>query len=204
MANIKSSFFKIQFLYLVQKENVMKKICMLAAVLMMMIFVTAVNVYARPGGLPDLTIDPAIKACNCDLFPQCCAKQETKSAPKHMKAKVTMTLNVEFDTAKAIVKDKYYDEVKRVADFMKQHPDSTAAIEGYTDNVGKAAYNQKLSENRANSVRQYLIDKFGIDGSRLIAAGYGENKPIASNSTEEGRQKNRRVEAVLETTRTVQ
>jgi OOP family OmpA-OmpF porin len=69
--------------------------------------------------------------------------------------------------------------------------------------VASDAYNQKLSERRANSVRQYIIDKFGIDGSRLTAVGYGESKPIADNSTAEGRQKNRRVEAVMEAIRIV-
>ena len=118
-----------------------------------------------------------------------------------MKEKVTIALNVEFDTDKAIVKDKYYNDIKRVANFMKKFPDTIAEIGGHTDNIASNAYNQKLSEKRANSVRQYIIDKFGIDGSRLTAKGYGENKPIASNDTEEGRQKNRRVEAVIEAMR---
>ena len=198
----------------------MKKIIVLAAVLMMMTFMTAVNVYARAGGLPDLTIDPTIKACDCRLFPQCCPQPVVEPAPAPapapepapvppppppapVKEKVTISLNVEFDTNKAIVKDKYYDEIKRVADFMKEFPDKTCEIGGHTDNIASAAYNQKLSEKRANSVRQYLIDKFGIDGSRLTAAGYGLTKPIASNDTEEGRQQNRRVEAIMEAIRTI-
>jgi OOP family OmpA-OmpF porin len=129
---------------------------------------------------------------------------EPAPAPAPAKEKVTITLNVQFDTDKAVVKEKYHDDVKRVADFMKEFPDTSAAIEGHTDNVASAAYNQKLSEKRANSVRQYIIDKFGIDGSRLTAIGYGMTKPIASNDTEEGRQKNRRVEAVMEAIRIVQ
>jgi Outer membrane protein and related peptidoglycan-associated (lipo)proteins len=128
--------------------------------------------------------------------------QESVIEPAPAKEKVTITLNVQFDTNKAVVKEKYHDDVKRVADFMKEFPDTTAAIEGHTDNVASAAYNQKLSEKRANSVRQYIIDKFGIDGSRLTATGYGMTKPIASNDTEEGRQKNRRVQAVIKTIKT--
>jgi OOP family OmpA-OmpF porin len=192
----------------------MKKICMLSAVLMMMVLISAVNVYARPGGLPDINYDESIKTCDCRLFPQCCPQPVVEPVPEPVplpppppppvKERVTISLNVEFDTDKAIVKDKYYDDIKRVADFMKQYPDSTAAIEGHTDNVDTAEYNQKLSESRANSVRQYIIDKFGIDSSRLTAAGYGLSRPIASNDTEEGRQKNRRVEAVLEAIRIVQ
>jgi OOP family OmpA-OmpF porin len=82
---------------------------------------------------------------------------------------------------------------------MKAYPKTTAVIEGHTDNVGSAEYNQKLSQARANSVRQYLIDNFGIKASRLSAIGYGLTKPIASNDTEEGRQKNRRVQVVVKT-----
>jgi OOP family OmpA-OmpF porin len=110
---------------------------------------------------------------------------------------VTIVLNVEFDTNKAVVKDKYRNEIKKVADFMKTYPNTTAVIEGHTDNVDTAEYNQKLSDERANSVRQYLINNFGIKASRLTAVGYGLTKPIASNATEEGRQKNRRVQAVI-------
>jgi OOP family OmpA-OmpF porin len=181
-----------------RKESIMKKIGMLVFIIMMMAIVTAVQAEVRAGGLPELKVDHRVKDCGC---PPCC--QGTVTEPIPAKEKIIITLNVEFDTNKAIVKDKYYGEIKRVADFMKAFPDTTAAIEGHTDNISSAAYNQKLSEKRANSVRQYLIDKFGIDGSRLTATGYGLTKPIASNDTEEGRQKNRRVAAVMEAIRTV-
>jgi len=111
--------------------------------------------------------------------------------------KVSMALLVEFDTGKAVVKSKYHDEIKKVADFMKEHPDAKAIIEGHTDNVGKEAANIKLSQRRADSIKTYLVKKFGIDSSRLKAVGYGPNEPIASNATKEGRQKNRRVKAVF-------
>jgi OOP family OmpA-OmpF porin len=196
----------------------MKKIGVLVFIIMMMVVATAAQAEIRAGGLPELTIDPTIKTCDCRLFPECCPQPVAEPAPAPapapapepapvpapVKEKVTITLNLQFDTNKAIVKDKYRDDIKRVADFMKEFPDTTAAIEGHTDNIASEAYNQNLSEKRANSVRQYIIDKFGIDGSRLTAAGYGESKPIASNDTEEGRQKNRRVEAVMEATRIVQ
>lgn len=119
--------------------------------------------------------------------------------------KVSITLNVEFDTAKAVVKKKYHDEIKKVADFMTEHPETTAIIEGHTDNVDihhDPSRNIRLSQARAESIRQYLIDKFGIEASRLSAIGHGPNKPIASNDTAEGRKQNRRVEAVIETVQT--
>jgi len=109
-------------------------------------------------------------------------------------------LNIEFDTAKWDIKPKYDDELKQVADFMKAHPEKKLVIQGHTDNVGTEASNIKLSQERADSVKAYLVDKFGIAGDRLHAVGYGPNKPIASNASEEGRQKNRRVEAVVEKT----
>lgn len=175
----------------------MKKIGILAAIIMMLAVVTAAQAEVRAGGLPELKIDNSIKNCDCRLYPQCC---EAQPAPV-VKELVTINLNVEFDTAKSVVKEKYHNNVKKVADFMKEFPDTNAVIEGHTDNVGKEDYNQKLSESRANSVRQYLIDKFGIDGSRLSAVGYGYSKPIASNDTAEGKQKNRRVVAVMQATR---
>jgi OmpA-OmpF porin, OOP family len=155
----------------------MKKIGMLFAILMLAVFATAAQAETRAGGLPELVIDKSIGDC-----PNCV---------------VTIVLNVEFDTNKAIVKEKYRNEIKKVADFMKTYPKTTAVIEGHTDNVHTAEYNQKLSQARADSVRQYLINNFGIKASRLTAVGYGLTKPIASNSTEEGKQKNRRVQAVI-------
>jgi OOP family OmpA-OmpF porin len=142
---------------------------------------------------------------------------ETPAAPKEaivaaapvaetpLLEKITITLNVKFNTAKTVVKKKYHNDIKKVANFMKAHPDTTAVIEGYTDNVDKfnnPEKNIKLSQARADNVRQYLIDNFGIDASRITAVGYGPDKPIASNDTKKGRQKNRRVQAVIETVQT--
>jgi OOP family OmpA-OmpF porin len=120
---------------------------------------------------------------------------------KPMLEKTTIALPIKFNTAKAVVGKKYHNDIKTVADFMKAHPRATAVIEGYTDNIDKfnnPENNIKLSRARAESVRQYLIDNFGIDSSRITAVGYGPAKPIASNDTEKGRQKNRRVQAVIE------
>lgn len=123
--------------------------------------------------------------------------------PAPVPEKVSIALNVEFDTAKSIIKDKYSENIKKVADFMKKYPDTNVVIEGHTDNVGSENFNIQLSKARANSVRQYLIENFGIDASRINAIGYGPNRPIAQNDTEDGRQKNRRVEAVIETITTI-
>ena len=83
-------------------------------------------------------------------------------------------------------------ELDRVVKFMNDVPRAAGVLEGHTDSVGGAAANLRLSQRRADAVRQYLLSK-GIDGSRLKAAGYGETRPEADNETAEGRAKNRRV-----------
>jgi len=80
---------------------------------------------------------------------------------------------------------------------MKEHRELRALIEGHTDSIGPEAYNQRLSERRANAVRDYMVSR-GIEGSRITTKGWGESKPIASNETKGGQAKNRRVEITEE------
>lgn len=109
----------------------------------------------------------------------------------------SMTLNIKFDTNKADIKQNYHDVLKDVAEKLNKFPKSTVVIEGHTDNVGSAGSNLKLSQLRADAVRKYIVDKFNIKSERITAKGFGLTKPIDSNKTEEGRGKNRRVEAVF-------
>jgi outer membrane protein OmpA-like peptidoglycan-associated protein len=88
---------------------------------------------------------------------------------------------------------KGLDEVVKI---MAADQAMKITIDGHTDNVGSDASNQKLSENRANAVKSYLVKK-GVDANRIEVTGYGETKPIADNKTAAGRQKNRRVELEL-------
>jgi OOP family OmpA-OmpF porin len=81
---------------------------------------------------------------------------------------------------------------------MKQYPQTTTVVEGHTDSVGPDAYNQKLSERRANAVKQVLTQQYGVESTRVDSVGYGETRPVADNATEEGRAVNRRVEAQVE------
>ena len=114
-------------------------------------------------------------------------------------APVSILLKVEFDSGKTAIKKQYHKEIETVAVFMKQHPDATATIVGHTDNIGNRNANLKLSKARAESIKQYLIDKFGIEKFRIKTIGRGPDSPIASNATQEGRQKNRRIVALFET-----
>ncbi|HZV81613.1 MAG TPA: OmpA family protein [Geobacteraceae bacterium] len=112
--------------------------------------------------------------------------------------RLCINLNMEFDTGKADIKPKYKDEIAKVGEYMKQYPTTTAVIEGHTDNVGSSDFNMKLSQQRAENVVNYLVQNFGIEKSRLEAKGYGYTRRIAYNSTPEGRQKNRRINAIID------
>lgn len=111
---------------------------------------------------------------------------------------VRVQLDVKFDFDKSVVKQDSYAEIKSVAEFMNQYPQTTTTVQGYTDSVGSEAYNQQLSQRRADAVRQIMVNEYGIAGDRISAAGEGENDPVASNDTAEGRALNRRVEASVE------
>ncbi len=101
--------------------------------------------------------------------------------------------NIFFETNSFELKEESNAELQTMLELMQKNPTLRIEISGHTDNVGKDDYNMTLSENRAKSVRQWLIDK-GINTQRIVAKGYGKTKPIADNSTEEGRQQNRRTE----------
>ncbi len=80
---------------------------------------------------------------------------------------------------------------------MNKYPQTSTVIEGHTDSVGSARYNAGLSQRRADSVKNYLVENFSISPDRLATKGYGEEKPVASNDTAEGRAQNRRIEATF-------
>ena len=111
---------------------------------------------------------------------------------------VRVELDVKFDFDKAEVKQDSYGDIKNLADFMKQYPQTSTTVEGHTDSVGSDAYNQKLSERRANAVRAVLVNQYGVEADRVNAVGNGEAAPVADNASEAGRAVNRRVEAAVE------
>ncbi|WP_127018913.1 OmpA family protein [Flagellimonas beolgyonensis] len=101
-----------------------------------------------------------------------------------------------FDTGKSSIKAESTSVMVDIIQILNEYPNAKFTVEGHTDSVGSESTNQKLSESRANSVRDFLIDK-GIAADRLSAIGYGEAKPIATNNTRAGRAQNRRVEINL-------
>jgi outer membrane protein OmpA-like peptidoglycan-associated protein len=117
-------------------------------------------------------------------------------APPPAKVEPLVTLHgPQFDFDKATLKPDGKALVDNAVKVMKDKPDLKVSVEGHTDSIGSEAYNQKLSERRAKSVRDYMVSQ-GIDASRITTRGFGKSKPVASNDTAEGRADNRRVEII--------
>lgn len=106
---------------------------------------------------------------------------------------LTFKSDVMFDVDSSALKAGAYDEINRVAKVLQQYPQTSLTISGHTDSTGSEQYNLQLSEQRANAVKNALAGQ-GVSGARMNTIGYGEANPIADNSTEHGRQLNRRVE----------
>ncbi|KIG04124.1 OmpA family protein [Caballeronia concitans] len=113
--------------------------------------------------------------------------------------KVNIPNSISFDTNSYSIKPSFDPVLNSVTQTLQQHPELIASVVGHTDNTGTAAYNQTLSQNRAQSVASY-ISTHGVPAQRLSAQGMGQNQPIADNSTEAGRAQNRRVEIYLRAT----
>jgi OOP family OmpA-OmpF porin len=109
--------------------------------------------------------------------------------------RLTLKDSIQFDTGKDTIKKPSYKILDQVVKLLQQHPElKKVRVEGHTDNIGSAAYNKDLSQRRARSVVRYLTEKGGIPRDRLEAAGYGFERPVATNSTVVGRARNRRVD----------
>ena len=120
-----------------------------------------------------------------------------KAPPPKPKVVDRLALHINFDSDKSVIRAADYGELQKAIDFIKKYPGNKVAIEGHTDDKGSAKYNQGLSERRAAAVKDYLVKKGGVDGSRMTTAGYGESRPIADNKTKKGQFENRRVEIVI-------
>ncbi len=122
-------------------------------------------------------------------------KDDTKSALDCQKRlnSIMAKNKIHFEYNKATIKKDSYALLDQIATTLKECKDKTIIVGGHTDSIGSYGYNQKLSEKRADAVKRYLLQK-GLDKKSIIAVGYGERKPIASNMEKEGRAKNRRIE----------
>ena len=104
--------------------------------------------------------------------------------------------DVLFDTGKSDLRPEGREDLAKLSGIVLNYPSLLLTIEGHTDNTGNAEINQTLSEQRANAVRNYLVNQ-GLDAGSVSAQGLGMNNPVADNGTAEGRQKNRRVEIIV-------
>lgn len=117
--------------------------------------------------------------------------------------KIALSGDILFDFDKDSLRPDAVPTLEKIAEVLRQYPDAPVLIEGHTDSKGKEAYNQNLSERRAQSVRYWLVGNAGADGSRIGAKGWGESRPAVPNEKPdgsddpEGRQKNRRVEITI-------
>jgi outer membrane protein OmpA-like peptidoglycan-associated protein len=119
-----------------------------------------------------------------------------ESLPNHV-VRITMTNHTAFDTNSSDIKSGFNSTMDKLADVVVRYGKTTLTIVGHTDNVGSNEYNQKLSERRAHAVAQYFESR-RVNALRLATSGKGESQPVASNSSEGGRQANRRVEIYVE------
>ena len=120
--------------------------------------------------------------------------QKTTQIKKHHS--MVYNFNIEFKTGSTKLDPHYEAKIKKFAELLKKHPNYKATIIAYTDSIGSKKRNLLLSTKRAQDVYNELI-KLGIDKNRLKFKGYGESHPIASNKTEKGREKNRRIIAII-------
>ncbi len=115
---------------------------------------------------------------------------------EHLPAKSFVLEDCNFETGKANLEESAYGVLDELVAYLNRKDDEKIELGGHTDNVGTAAKNKLLSQDRANTVRAYLLTK-GIDPSRVTAVGYGMSKPVASNATADGRAQNRRTEVTI-------
>jgi outer membrane protein OmpA-like peptidoglycan-associated protein len=108
-----------------------------------------------------------------------------------------LTLHVNFDFDKSVVRKSDIAELEKAVDFIKKYPGYQVSIEGHTDSIGTDKYNQALSERRAAAVKAYLLQQGVVDSQRIKSVGYGKSRPIADNKTKQGRFENRRVEILI-------
>jgi len=135
------------------------------------------------------------------LFPEAAPQKRMRGLePQPLRqpaaAKVAVALNVFFEFNSDRILPRHYTDLDKLGNVLALHMEEPFSIEGHTDNIGADAYNQTLSEKRAESVKRYLVQSFAIPPGRISIKGYGESQPRTTNDTDQGRRINRRVEVV--------
>jgi OOP family OmpA-OmpF porin len=154
------------------------------------------------------SVQPPPAPAPAPVEPPAAPKEEVKApapppapeAPAAKKGETCISLRVEFDFNKSDIKPEYHGWLKKAADFFKEHPNAHGTVVGYTDAVGSSDYNMKLGMRRAEAVKKYLVDNYGIAPERLKTKSLGKSRPVSTNKTRAGRARNRRAVEVFCTT----
>lgn len=125
------------------------------------------------------------------------AMRDLGATETDLEVRVELPADVLFDFDKADIRSDAARALAQLATLIRAYPSGSATLEGHTDSKGDDAYNQRLSERRAESVERWLVERERIDAARLTPRGWGERKPVAGNEDDAGRQRNRRVEVVI-------
>jgi outer membrane protein OmpA-like peptidoglycan-associated protein len=149
------------------------------------------------GGAVGAYMDAQKRDLEKNLAPEIKAGQAKVQKLSDQVVLVTMTNQTAFEVDSTAIKPAFHSTMDKLADVVVRYGKTTLTVVGHTDSSGTSGYNQRLSERRALSVAQYL-EAHRVNGMRLATAGKGETQPVASNSTESGRQANRRVEIYVE------
>lgn len=126
------------------------------------------------------------------------AKRALNAQESAIEIRINFPAEVLFDFDKSDVRADAATALSQLATIIRANPSGQTRLEGHTDSVGDDSYNQALSERRAVSVKKWLVEREQIDGAKLITRGWGEARPVAPNDTDLNRQKNRRLEAIVE------
>ncbi len=148
---------------------------------------------AAVGGLGGAGVGKMMDDQEREMRKQLAASEAASVAREGNLLAVTFKGDVTFDTNSTVLRPGLVSEINRVATVLNQYPQTLVRVEGHTDSRGSDAYNKDLSIRRANAVRQLLAQR-GVAETRMDAVGYGESMPVATNDTEAGRARNRRVE----------
>jgi outer membrane protein OmpA-like peptidoglycan-associated protein len=126
------------------------------------------------------------------------AMQALGAQESALEVKVELPADVLFDFDKAEIRPDAAAALAQLATVIRAYPRGRIEIGGHADAKGNATYNQRLSERRAEAVKRWLVERETLAGDRLATRGFGKSRPVADNGTEAGRQKNRRVEVVIQ------
>ena len=125
------------------------------------------------------------------------AKRDLGAQETALEVRVELPADVLFDFDKADIRPDAADALGKLAAIIAAYPSGRVELSGHTDDKGGDAYNQRLSERRAAAVKTWLVERHALDGAKIATRGEGEARPVADNRTDEGRQRNRRVEALI-------